>query len=185
MPISMLDSSIRCCLPEEQFLLVNARETQEMHSYRGFTLGFLPHYPCISRLMVALGIECEQRLESLMAESECLGLAGKLAAQEIDPSLEAQLRRQHFFVVDDIIARLTLAQIVAAAYNSWLFYQLMLDSCGSPELNVLLRQFVEQKHSACRVLEEVRDTWDGSLVCQQPPHVKVCPDASCPEDRVA
>jgi hypothetical protein len=56
MPISMLDSPIRCCLPEEEFLLVNAHEKEVMHSYRGFALGFLPHHPCISRLMVALGI---------------------------------------------------------------------------------------------------------------------------------
>jgi hypothetical protein len=185
MPISMLDSPIRCCLPEEEFLLVNARETQEMHSYRGFALSFLPHYPCISRLMVALGIECEQRLESLVAEGECLGLAGKLAAQEIDPSLEAQLRRQHFFVVDDDIARLTLAQIVAASFNFWLFYQVMLESCSTPALGVLLRQFVEQKLNACRVLEEVQDTWDSSLGCQRPRHVMPYRGVASSGDRVA
>jgi hypothetical protein len=120
-----------------------------------------------------------------VAASECLGLATKLTAQDLSPELVAQLRRQMFFVSNDDIAQLALTQVLVAAYNSWLFYQLMLDSCGSPELNVLLRQFVEQKHSASRVLEEVGDTWDGSPVCQQPPHVKVCPDASCPGDRVA
>lgn len=185
MPNSMLESPIRCCLPEEEFLLVNAHETQEMHGYRGFALSFLPHHPCISRLMVALGIECEQRLESLAAEGERLGLAGKLTAEEIGPELQAQQRRQHFFVVDDDIARLTLAQVLAASYNSWLFYQLMLDSCSTPALGALLRPFVDEKLSVCRILEELQDTWDSSLGYQRPRNALPRPDAPSPGDRVA
>lgn len=181
----ILDSPIHCCLPEEEFLLVNAHEMEEMHSYRRFALSFLPNHPCISRLMVALGIECEQRIDSLVVASECLGLARKLTAQDISPDLEAQLRQQHFFVTDDDIAQLTLDQVLAASYNSWWFYQLMLDSCGTHDLNVLLRDFVDQKLSACRILEEVRNTWDGALVCQRPRHVTACPDTTFPGNRVA
>lgn len=160
----MIDSPIRCCLPEEEFLLANNHEIEEMHSYRGFALSFLPNYPCISKLMVALGIESEQRLERLVAAGQCLGLEKKLRAQENSPGLRAKLRRQFFFVTDDDIARLTLTQVLATSFNSWLFYQMMLDSCGTPELNVLIRDFVEQQRTVSRVLEEVKNTWDGTLV---------------------
>lgn len=164
MPNSMIDSPIRCCLPEEEFLLANNHEIKEMHSYRGFALSFLPHYPCISKLMVALGIESELRLENLVAAGQCLGLEKKLRAQEISPDLRAKLRQQFFFVTDDDIARLTLTQVLVTSFNSWVFYELMLDSCGTPELNMLLRAFVKQQRNVNRILEEVQNRWDGTLV---------------------
>lgn len=154
----MLDSPIRCCLPEEEFLLAGDHEIEEMHRYRGFALGFLPTHPCISRLMVALGVECEERLEILAEAAERLGLDLPLRSHNISDELQAELRRQHFFVVDDDIARLTLAQVLAAACNSWQFYRLMLDSCSTHELRVILRQFVVQKENACRVLEELQES---------------------------
>ncbi|MGM0984239.1 MAG: hypothetical protein ACQEXG_12575 [Pseudomonadota bacterium] len=154
---SMLESPIRCCLPEEEFLLVWDHELEEMHRYRGFALCFLPTHPSISRLMVALGIECEERLDGLLSTAEGLGLGEKLRHRGLSPELQAELRREHFFVVDDSIARLTLAQVLLAACNSWQFYRLMLDSCSSHELCVILRHFVDQKDNACRVLEEVQE----------------------------
>jgi hypothetical protein len=154
----MRDNPIRCCLPEEEFLLVGDHEIEEMHRYRGFALGFLPTHPCISRLMVALGIECEERLEILAQAAERLGLGAELKSRSISDELQVELRRQHFFVVDDDIARLTLSQALAAACNSWQFYRLMLDSCSTHELRVILRKFVVQKENACRILEEVEET---------------------------
>ncbi|MDZ7851205.1 MAG: hypothetical protein U5L98_00775 [Halomonas sp.] len=154
----LFQSPIRCCLPEEEFFLVWDHEIEEMHRYRGFALCFLPNHPSISRLMVALGIECEERLESLVASAEDLGLGEKLRNRSISPELQAELRRQHFFVVDDDIARLTLAQVLVAACNSWQFYRLMLDSCSTHELCVILRKFVLQKDNAYRVLEEVQES---------------------------
>lgn len=154
----MLESPIRCCLPEEEFFLVGDHEIEEMHRYRGFALAFLPTHPCISRLMVALGIECEERLDTLAQTAERIGLDVTLRSRAISDELQAELRRQHFFVVDDDIARLTLAQVLAAACNSWQFYRLMLDSCSTHELRVILRQFVAQKESACRIIEEVQES---------------------------
>ncbi|WP_139195521.1 hypothetical protein [Halomonas daqiaonensis] len=154
----MLESPIRCCLPEEEFLLVRDHEIEEMHRYRGFALCFLPTHPSISRLMVALGLECEERLDSLVETAEALGMGEKLGNRSISPELQAELRRQHFFVLDDDIAKLTLAQVLVAACNSWQFYRLMLDSCSTHQLCVILRQFVIQKDNACRVLEEVQES---------------------------
>lgn len=181
----VLDSPIRCCLPEEEFRLVQLHETEEMHRYRGFALSFLPHFPCISRLMMALGIDCEERLTTLVATAECLGMAGKLAAPAVPDDLEAQQRRQHFFVADNDVAQLTLGQALAASYGDWQFYQLMLDSCGTPDLSVLLHDVIGQKSNACQVLEEVWDTWDDTLDCQHVGIASACPNAACPSDRLA
>lgn len=114
--------------------------------------------------MTALGIESELRLESLVAAGQCLGLEKKLIVQEMSPDLRAKLRQQFFFVIDDDIARLTLTQMLATSFNSWVFYQLMLDSCDTPELNMLLRVFVKQQRNVNRILEEVQNRWDGTLV---------------------
>lgn len=181
----ILDSPIRCCLPEEEFRLAQVHETEEMHRYRGFALSFLPHFPCISRLMKAFGIDCEQRLEHLVAMAEGLGLAGKLSTPAVPHDLEAQQRRQHFFVADNDVAQLTLGQALAASYGDWQFYQLMLDSCGTPDLHVLLHDVIEQKINACRVLEEVWDTWEETLICQHFGDASACPNASCLSDRLA
>lgn len=163
MPNYMLDSPFRCCLPEEEFLLVNSHTIEEMHSYRGFALGFLPNYPCISKIMVALGLESEQRHESLVTTAKCLGLEKKLRAQEVCPDLLAKLRSQFFFVTSEEISRLTLNQVLMTALNSWFFYQLMLDSCGTPELNGLLQDLVDQQRNVYRTLEEVQRTWNDKM----------------------
>lgn len=154
----MLKSPIRCCLPEEEFLRAWDHEIEEMHRYRGFALSFLPTHPHISRLMVALGIECEERLDILAAAAESLALGEALRTRNISDELQVKLRRQYFFVVDDGIARLTLTQVHAAACNSWLFYRLMMDSCSTHELRIILRRFVVQKDNACRILEEVQES---------------------------
>jgi hypothetical protein len=155
---SKLESPFRCCLPAEEFLLVRDHEIEEMHRYRGFALSFLPTHPHISRLMAALGIECEERLDVLAQTAEGMALGETLRNRDISDELQAKLRRQYFFVVNDDIARLTLAQVHAAACNSWQFYHLMLDSCSTHELRVILRQFVLQKDSACRILEEIKES---------------------------
>ncbi|TLF44787.1 hypothetical protein FEI13_18650 [Halomonas urmiana] len=163
MPNSMLDSPFRCCLPEEEFLLVNSHTIEEMHSYRGYAMGFLPNYPCISKLMVALGLESEKRHESLVTAAQGLGLEKKLRDQEICPDLLAKLQGQFFFVTDDEITRVTLIQVLVTSLNSWLFYKLMLDSCGSHELNVLLQDFVAQQRNVYRTLEEVQNAWIDTM----------------------
>lgn len=155
---SMLESPFRCCLPEEEFRLVWDHEIEEMHRYRGFALSFLPAHPRISRLMVALGIECEERLDILAQAAESLDVGEGLWNRNISEELLAKLRRQYFFVVNDDIARLTLAQVHAAACNSWHFYRMMQDSCSTHELRVILSKFDLQKDSACRILEEIKES---------------------------
>jgi hypothetical protein len=120
MPDISLDRTMPCCLPEEEFLMVGDHEIEEMHRYRGLALSFLHCHPCISRVMVALGIECEQRLDNLAAVADRLQLVRDLKSREINGSLMAKLNRHHFFVVhDNNMAWLTLAQAWAAACNSW------------------------------------------------------------------
>ncbi|CAM4139458.1 hypothetical protein VRRI112168_15660 [Vreelandella rituensis] len=147
------------CLPGEQLALIGAHEIEEMHRYRGFALSFLPIKPCVSRLMVALGVECENRVASLRSTAEKIHLTEDfMAGNEVRGDRLAELRRQHYFVVDDNVAWLTLVQVLAAAYNSWQFHELMLNTCSTPELRALLVQFVQQKRDACRILEDLQDT---------------------------
>ncbi|MWJ27883.1 hypothetical protein GPM19_06635 [Halomonas sp. ZH2S] len=153
------DIAFLTCLPGEQLALIGAHEIEEMHRYRGFALSFLPIKPCVSRLMVALGVECENRVASLRCTAESMYLAEDfMANSEIRADHLAELRRQHFFVVDDDMAWLTLVQVLAAAYNSWQFHELILNTCSTPELRALLNQFVQQKRNACGILEDLQDT---------------------------
>lgn len=147
------------CLPGEQLALIGTHEIEEMHRYRGFALSFLPIKPCVSRLMAALGVECEDRVDNLRRTAKKMHLTEEFIIDDgVSGSRLAELRRQHFFVVDDDIAWLTLVQVLVAAYNSWQFHELMLHTCSTAELRALLTQFVQQKRDACRILEDLQDT---------------------------
>lgn len=62
------------CPADEQLFLAHEHESREMERYRGLALSFLPTHPHVSRLMAALGIECEHRIGALEALAEQLQL---------------------------------------------------------------------------------------------------------------
>ncbi|CAM4308872.1 hypothetical protein VRRI112168_19985 [Vreelandella rituensis] len=149
---------LRTCLPEEQFLLARDHEIQERHRYRGFELSFLPLNPAISQLMAMLGLECEQRLASLAQTAEHLQLGVGLEKCEVHGVIPPDMRRQHFFVVNEDMAYQALNHALAAAYHSHQFHELLVKTCSTLELHVLLKEFVTQKKNACHILEEVQDS---------------------------
>lgn len=158
MPSTSVQRPFRTCLPEEQFLLARDHEIQERHRYRGFELSFLPLNPATSQLMAMLGLECEQRLASLAQTAGHLQLGVGLEECEVHGVIPPEMRRQHFFVVNEDMAYQALNHALAAAHHSHQFYELLLKSCSTLELHVLLKEFVTQKKNACSILEEVQDS---------------------------
>lgn len=153
----MTDASAHNCLPEEQLLLAVEHETQERHRFRGFELSFMPSSAPISQLMAVLGIDCEQRLERLKDTVKRLKMSEPLELYQNPGAIPADMRRQHFFVVDRLMACEALKHSLAAAEHSCQFYQHLLSVYSRPELRPLFEEIVEQKENACRILEEVQE----------------------------
>lgn len=61
-------------LPEELLALAGNHEHAELERYRGLAFRFLAFSSAASRLMAALGIECEMRLSGLARAARRLGL---------------------------------------------------------------------------------------------------------------
>lgn len=156
MPAITPGTRARYCPADEQLLLAHEQESREMERYRGLALSFLPTQPHVSRLMAALGIECEQRIAALEALAEQLGLGQYLP---IGPSRHPTLAgasRLHLFITDDAMACLTLSHALAVADYSRRFSELMARYSQLPALDALLAQFIERKRTACHLLEEAQ-----------------------------
>ncbi|WP_163557426.1 hypothetical protein [Halomonas sp. NO4] len=155
----MINSKSPNLLPQEQLTLAHLHEQAEMRRYRQLALRLLPTAPDISRLMVALGIECEQRLEVLNAVAEKLGFAACLGEKESKTATPLAPSRRHFFVVNGHMAGDVLDEAVEAAHHSWHFFDALLATNATPELYRPLHAFVQQKHAEWQVLEERRQEW--------------------------
>lgn len=151
-----LGTRARPCPSDEQLLLAHEHESREMERYRGLALSFLPTQPHVSRLMAALGIECEQRTAALEALAEQLGLRQYLpTGPSRHPTLPGA-SQLHLFITDDAMAFLTLSHALAVADYSRRFSELMARYCQLPALDALLAQFIERKRTACHLLEEAQ-----------------------------
>ncbi|MFC3285106.1 hypothetical protein [Litchfieldella rifensis] len=157
----MIDLTPLTLLPQEQLVLASTHENQEMYRYRRLALSFLPNATYISRLMAALGSECEQRLDTLGHVAERLGLSACLTTTEArnDHSLPATAAQRHFFITDDVMADQTLKQALEAAHHSRHFSDRLLETNATPELHEPFLTFARQKHVACRVLQECQEQW--------------------------
>ncbi|QFU02776.1 hypothetical protein FIU83_14115 [Halomonas sp. THAF5a] len=132
-------------------------EAREMERYRGLALSFLPSHPHVSRLMAALGIECEQRLAALETLAERLERRSCLPAPLARRRDHATQYRQHLFIRDDATAAQTLSYALAFAQHSLQFSELMARHCQLAGLDTLLTRFADGKRRECRLLEELRD----------------------------
>lgn len=154
MPAITPGTEARPCPADEQLFLAHEHESREMERYRGLALSFLPTHPHVSRLMAALGIECEHRIGALEALAEQLQLRHFLPPPPSRHPPLAGTRQLHLFITDDAMAYQALDHAVTLAQYSRRFSELMARYCQRPELDALLAQFIEQKRNACRRLEE-------------------------------
>lgn len=142
--------------PADQHLVfAHKLEHREMLRYRGLALSFLPTRPPISRLMAALGVECEQRslaLEELAAHRE---IRDCLPASR-PTRLWLPRTHVHLFIVNDVLAHEALDYILSAAQHSCQISAVLTQLTRTPGLKTLLKRFVEQKRHECRQLEEAK-----------------------------
>lgn len=141
-------------LPQEQLNIAHTHETGELNRYRRLALSFLPIAPHISRLMVALGMECEQRIQSLRDVARKLELDAcvSLAPSQESPFLARTSR--HFFVVDDAMSRDVLTEAEEAAEVTCRLFAWLLETNATPELHRPLLTFVNQKNNEYRIIQE-------------------------------
>ncbi|WP_373191122.1 hypothetical protein [Halomonas sp.] len=157
MPVMPPGTQAYPCPAHEMLLLAHQHESREMDRYRGLALSFLTSHPKISRLMAALGIECEQRMSALEALAHKLKQRDCLPAAIDSPEQWPAARRLHLFISDDAMAAQVLSNALAFAQHSRQFSELMVPSCQLPELEALLVQFIEQKSQECQLLEECQE----------------------------
>lgn len=148
----MIDLTTLTLLPQDQLSIASEHENQEMHRYRRLALSFLPTAPEVSRVMVLLGKECEQRLETLCQVAERMDLGPCIGSHNAPQPLNHVQR--HFFVVNDGMAIQALNQAIEAAECSLRFCDLLLETNSTPELHAPLQAFARQKHAECQILRE-------------------------------
>jgi hypothetical protein len=141
---------------DEQLIFAHKLERREMLRYRGLALSFLPTRPHISRLMAALGVECEQR--SLALDE----LAKRLEIRDYQPTplprrLWLPKTNVHLFIVNEILAHQALDYALSAAHHSRQISALLAQFSRMDNLKALLQHFVEQKRQECRLLEEAKE----------------------------
>lgn len=154
-------NAVRAYPTDEQLTFAHDLERREMQRYRGLALSFLPTQPHISRLMAALGIQCEQRLNALESLAERLNLRDCLPGEQPPwPQLRFRLSQAqplYRFITDEAMACHTLAYALAAAEHSRQLSELLAQSCGTADVDTLFGDFIEQKQSECHLLEETQD----------------------------
>ncbi|MDI5934452.1 hypothetical protein [Halomonas kalidii] len=158
MPPLTSTSTARACPTDEQLRLARDHEYREMQRYRGLALSFLPTRPRVSRLMAAIGVECEQRLAALAALADHLQLRHCLPVEPPRRFRLPEAHRLHLFIANDAMACQALGYALAAAHHSRQFSELLVRFCHTAELEALLEHFIEQKRNECRLLEETQDS---------------------------
>lgn len=151
-------------LPQEQLSIAHTHETGELNRYRRLALSFLPSAPHISRLMAALGVECEQRIQILRDVARQLELDAcvSLAPPQESPFLARTSR--HFFVVDPAMGHDVLVEAEEAAEVTCRLFAWLLETNATPELHRPLLAFVTQKNNEYRVIQECREA--GRSTCR-------------------
>ncbi|MBS9402786.1 hypothetical protein KG088_04015 [Halomonas sp. TRM85114] len=153
---------------KEQLIFAHDLERYEMQRYRGLALSFLPIRPSISRLMAALGVECEQRLIALETLAERLHLRDCLpGGRPTWPQLRFRLSQAqplYRFITDEAMACHTLAYALAAAHHSRQISELVAQSSRTAEVETLVGHFIEQKRNECDLLEQAQDKAYNTMV---------------------
>ncbi|CAO1663343.1 Bro-N domain-containing protein [Halomonas sp. NYA30] len=159
----MVSATALHSLPQDQLALAYSQETRELYRYRGLTLCFLPFDLPVSRLMSAIGMECEHRLFSLqeVAKQMELVLPSTISQQRKASFLTKNSR--HFFVVDEHMGRQVLLDAEEAAEATYTLFSRLSETNATPELQHLLSTFVTQKYSEYRVVKECREQWKIAL----------------------
>lgn len=163
MPYDQKEVAKLILMPEELLALANTHENQEMHHYRRLAFSFLPYDLGISKLMAALGIECERRLDTQLQVSQELGLADILTASETGQTTRSPFAKHYFFIVNREMAMAMLAQVIASADYSLRFHEHLQNANTMPELGPMLKGFVKQKQTECRILQESLDSLESSV----------------------
>ncbi|MDI5891530.1 hypothetical protein [Halomonas rhizosphaerae] len=139
-------------LPEELLGLASDHERDELERYRGLAFRFLAFSSATSRLMAALGIECEMRLAGLARAACRLGLdeprgdaATRLAAPAVAPPV----------LVDSLkMARDALSQAMADAAASRRFYARLGEVGAASSLGHEFVAIARQKQAELAILRE-------------------------------
>ncbi len=140
---------------DEQLIFAHKLERREMLRYRGLALSFLPTRPHTSRLMAALGVDCEQRSLALEELAKCLEISDCLSAS-LPRRLWLPKANVHLFIVNDVLAYQALDYALSAAHHSCQISALLAQFSRMDNLKTLLQHFVEQKQHECRQLEEAK-----------------------------
>nr|WP_156889276.1 hypothetical protein [Halomonas sp. 1513] len=141
-------------IPLELQALASAHELEELHRYRQLAFAFLTFDTATSRLMAALGIECELRLETLDERSAEPNHRSPYRLHKHMASRRDAPRRA---TIDTLApAREALIQAAADAKASCHFYATLSDNCTVAALYPMLKAIVRQKQAELQVLEEHR-----------------------------
>ncbi|NVF14611.1 hypothetical protein [Vreelandella maris] len=159
----MVSLTVLSPLAQDQLTLAYSQETHELYRYRGLALCFLPFDLPVSRLMSAIGMECEHRIFNLheVAKQMELVLPSTISQLREMPFLNTNSR--HFFVVDESMGRQALLNAEEAAETSHTFFSRLSETNAIPELKQLLSTFVTQKYSEYHVVKECREQWKNAL----------------------
>jgi hypothetical protein len=154
-------------LPQEQLNIAHTHETGELNRYRRLALSFLPIAPHISRLMAALGIECEQRIQTLKNIASRLELDACVAMPPPQESPFLVWTSRHVFVVDEAMGHEVMREAEEAAEITCKLFAWLLETNATPELHRPLLAFVTQKNNEYRVIQECREagqpTWHSRM----------------------
>ncbi len=139
-------------LPEELLAFARDHERSELDRYRGLAFRFLTFSSAASRLMAALGIECEMRLTGLERAARRLGLeefpisgARRLAAPAAKaPGLIGSLTK----------ARAALSQAMVDAAASQRLYERLGELGAGSSLGREFIAIARQKQTELAILNE-------------------------------
>ena len=157
MPPLSPDNTAHACPTDEQLVLAHDHEHREMLRYRGLALSFLPTRPHVSRLMAALGIECERRLATLEELACHLELRDCLPTDSPRQRPQPDTHRLHLFIANQAMACQALGYALTAAHHSRQFSELLARFCHEPSLATVLGSFADQKHKECQLLQDARE----------------------------
>lgn len=149
---------------EEVLALANDHEHHEFHRYRWLSLRFLTYHIGISRLLEALSIESQQRLQALVVASASLPMRDTVLRDPATkawqtPSLQRAhaIQRSHFFIHDEEEAARELSRAVLEEWRSRRFYE-RLEACnGIPALDALLNACIGQAQAQLQILQEAEE----------------------------
>lgn len=149
---------------EEVLALANDHEHHEHHRYRWLSLRFITYHTGISRLMEALSVQSQQRIQALIVESAPLPMHEPVlrdpAAQAWQASSQQRAhstQQAHFFILDGEMAARELSRAVLEEWRSRHFYERLQAHNGIPALNALLNACIGEAQTQLQILQEAED----------------------------